>query len=137
MSNDTSEVRILADVAGEIAAPASRRRKRSASPTGAPSRNKFRAARRRARWRRRANVMTMVAALFLMTAGLVFLLSEDTGEPSGPPVVAGESTIRETTVVPTTAPAASTDPATDPAASEPAPPPTVIVPADQPPATVK
>ena len=133
MSNDTSEVRILADVAGEIAAPAPRRRKRSANPTGAPSRNKFRAARRRARWRRRANVMTMVAALCLMTAGLVFLLSEDTGEPTGPPVVAGESTIRETTIVPTTTPAASTDPA----ATESAPSPTVIVPADQPPVTVK
>ena len=137
MSNDTSEVRILADVAGEVAAPASRRRKRPANPTGAPSRNKFRAARRRARWRRRANVMMMFAALCLMTAGLVFFLSEDTGEPTGPPVVAGESTIRGATAVPTTAPAASTDPSTDPAASGSAPPPTVIVPADQTPATVK
>ena len=74
----------------------------------------------------------MVAGVVLMAAGMVFFLSESTSEPGGPAVVQSETTVRgTTTVAPETTVVANTEPATS------APPATVIVPSDQPTATVK
>ena len=103
MSDDTGNVKILADIAGEISEPAAapRRVLRPAAPELAPSRDQFRRARRTRRWRFRAMAASVIIAVVLIAVGLVFVLAEPTSE-IGPPVVAGESTIRETTTIPTT-----------------------------------
>lgn len=103
MGDETGEVIILADIAGEVAEPMEPT-PRSARPTtqgAAPSRDNFRRARRSRRWRFRATVGCVLVGAFLMVVGLVFVLAQPTSEID-PPVVAGETTVRGTTSLPTT-----------------------------------
>ncbi len=103
MGDETGEVKILADVAGEVAGPVALvpRSSRPAMHGAAPSRDDFRRARRSRRWRFRATVACVMVGVFLVVVSLVFVLAQPTSEID-PPVVAGETTIRGTTALPAT-----------------------------------
>ena len=133
MSDATGEVKILADIAGEVAEPVvlPTRSSRQAAGGAAPSRDRFRRARRSRRWRFRASMGCVAVGAFLMVVGLVFVLSQPTSEFE-PPVVAGETTIRGTTAVPATEVSTTEAPTTTlPAAPE------TTVRGDQPDVSVK
>jgi len=125
-NTDTAEVRIRAALAEELAEPAVIDQTRPAPPALPPSRDSFRRSRRTRRWRRRAGVGFMMVGVSLMVLGSIFVLSEQTTEPSDPVGVEGVTTIRDATV-PTSDPAAPfaierTDPTDtiDPTAIDPA-----------------
>ncbi len=139
-NTDTAEVRIRAGLAEELAEPAAPDTTRPLVSATPPSRDSFRRSRRTRRWRRRAGVGFMVGGLGLMVLGSIFVLSEQTTEPTDPVDVQGVTTIRDASVpssdpnapfaVERTDPADTIDPTaivdeappvTDPVVTEPAP----------------
>lgn len=89
---------IGAHLAGEIAEPGPTRAARPVGPQVAPSRNQFRAGRRRRRIRRRLSLALIIGGAVLVITGLVFPGADPAGTP-GPTEVRSETLERPTTTL--------------------------------------